>query len=278
MLSGDTSDHLDEYPFHPGGGDVGAPPPVRPSPAASSEPLTHTGGPGTGRYAAPPAAVIREPGYQRSLEMQPAVDRAAQERARGLEPYRDPGALGTDPARMERMRQELRAGGKHADYSGPLKLAGMGDILKSHPYPRSPGWRDPMLDMQQQFEDTTIPGEFPHGRPPEILLRPETPNFYRDRQLNRGYGDQPDLHLSRQAALSANDNGLPGVPAMTNPGRPLPRALQPNIMPDYLRGQRPLPVGRPANQAALSEILQARQHRFGLPESIRRQLELEGYA
>lgn len=192
MLSGDTSDHLDEYPFHPGGGDVGAPSPVRPSPAASGEPLTHTGGPGTGRYAAPPAAVIREPGYQRSLEMQPAVDRAAQERARSLQPYRDPGM---EPDRMDRMRQEL--------------------------------------------------------------------------ERMRG---------QRVSALSGNDNGLPGVPAMTNPGRPLPTPLQPNVMPDYLRGQRPLPVGRPANQAALGDILQARQHRFGLPESIRRQLELEGYA
>jgi LysM repeat protein len=90
-------------------------------------------------------------------------------------PYRDPGALGSDPATQERMRQDLER------------------------------------------------------------LRSQRSNV-------EGGG-------TNVAALSANDNGLPGVPAMTNPSKPLPVPFSPNRMQDWLRrGIIPLP--RPGNQAA----------------------------
>lgn len=80
----------------------------------------------------------------------------------------------------------LRGGGGTTNFRG----AGMSDILKSQPFPRQPGARDRMWDMQQQFGDTAIPGEFPYGRPPEILLRPETHDMAHD-FLHRGYGEPP---------------------------------------------------------------------------------------
>jgi len=142
-------------------------------------------------------------------------------------PYRDPGALGADPATMDKMRQDLERlrGGS----GGNVRGGAGGDRLSS---PVEQGG-------QRSFADAVRVGLNPFSDPMAARLAQNRASGTPGRQV----GGDADV-----AALSDNDNG-PRGPSMI-PGSRLPVPYDPNRMQDWLRrGTIPLP--RPGNQAAI---------------------------